>query len=287
MGNHLLHSVIPSLSRNRSRSSQPPRASDGPTVITIDRNRGFTLTELLVFVGVGALLSSVLVADFSQVRLKLLQQACAANLKQWGMAFGLYAQDYNGCLFLEQMTLGWDDSSGVLNGNTTTNVYLRYLGARNYSEFWNVRVCPYVASKQSIPSSSHPHTYSMTEPLAKGLMGFSGYMSVSENNSGIQNFAWITLKTVPYPSQFLLLMDGGSQYVHAKGFNGFGAGGLVAAANGIPAGDTTRAIDRHGGGVNVLFGDFHVAFVTSNQLQAADALPQATPAQINPWFCEN
>ena len=66
------------------------------------RNAAFTLTELLVLVGVGAILSGVLVADFSQVRVKLLQQTCAANLKQWGMAFALYAQDYRGNLFMQQ-----------------------------------------------------------------------------------------------------------------------------------------------------------------------------------------
>lgn len=258
------------------------------------RNAAFTLTELLALVGVGAMLSGVLLADFSQIRLKLLQQSCAANLKQWGMAFGLYAQDYNGCLFSQYQTFGWDDVSGIYgNGLIVTNVYLTYLGGKAdgsaYQTVRSHRICPYIADTVSNfnPAISQLHTYSMIDPLAAGLSGLPLYRSVTGSNSGIPNFMWITLKTVPYPSQFVLLMDGGSQFVHAKGSTGSGAGGLVAAANGIPSGDTTRAIDRHGGGVNMLFGDFHVAFVTSNQLQAADALPQATRAQPNPWFCEN
>ncbi len=252
------------------------------------RKAAFTLTELLVLVGVGAILSSVLIADFSQVRLKLLQQACAANLKQWGMAFGLYAQDYNGCLFMQQETFGWDETTGTVNGNATTSVYLRYLGGGQVTAtICSLRVCPYVATTVSNRSLTCLHTYSMVQPLAISLAGLNAYQSVSEFNSGINNFEWITLKTVPYPSQFLLLMDGGSQFVHAKGYSGSGAGGLVADGNGIAYGTVSRAIDRHGGGVNVLFGDFHVAFVTSNQMQAVDSLPTATKAQLNPWFCEN
>ncbi len=284
MRHHLPHSVIPSLSRNLCCSSQRAKLT------TEGHSRGFTLTELLVLVGVGAILSSVLIADFSQVRLKLLQQACAANLKQWGMAFGLYAQDYNGCLFMQQETFPWDDTTGNVGGSQVTNVYLRYLGGGNVVQtLRTLRVCPYVAATISNYNSVFLplHTYSMTEPLAKGLAGLSTYQSISEFNSGIDNFEWITLKTVPYPSQFLLLMDGGTTFVHAKGFNGSGASGLVADGNGTAYGTVSRAIDRHGGGVNMLFGDFHVAFVTSNQMAAADSLPQATPAQPNPWFCEN
>jgi prepilin-type processing-associated H-X9-DG protein len=253
---------------------------------------GFTLTELAVLISVGAMLASILVADFSQMRLKLLQQSCAANLKQWGMAFGLYAQDYNGRLFMQQLTFAWDDTTGAINGNMATNVYLRYLsGGNSLAMLRALRECPYVAATVSNNPAPSLHSYSMVDPLATGLQGLNAYLSVSEQNSGSPNFdtEWIALRTVPYPSQFLLLMDGGSQFVQAKGASGnsSGAKSLVGDANGIPAGDTTRAIDRHGGGVNMLFGDFHVAFVTSNQLAAADALPVPRTDPTNPWFCEN
>lgn len=250
---------------------------------------GFTLTELLVLVAVGGMLSSLLIADFSQTRLKLLQQSCAVNLKQWGMAFGLYAQDYNGTLFMQDMTFGWDNTSASINGNAITNVYLRYLGSgTSLGMLRTLRLCPYVAATVSNNTSTSLHSYSMVDPEAIGLEGMLTYQSVSENNSGIMNFEWITLKTVPYPSQFLLLMDGGSQFVHAKGASGNsgGANGLVADANGIPAGDTTRAIDRHGGGVNCLFADQHVSWITYSNLVQQDTLPGGgrTP---NPWFAEN
>jgi prepilin-type processing-associated H-X9-DG protein len=247
---------------------------------------GFTLTELLVLVGVGAILSGVLVADFSQVRLKLLQQACAANLKQWGMAFSLYAQDYNGNLFMQQTTFAWDDTSGTVEGKTVTNVYLRYLGGGNYvTTIRTLRICPYVAA--TVPNFSF-HTYSMVEPLAIGLEGIRTYQSVTEANEGspYSDTEWITLNTVPYPSQFLLLVDGSSQFVHANGSIGSGPSGLAADANGIPAGDTTRAIDRHGGGVNCLFADQHVSWITYSNLVQQDTVPCCGTVP-NPWFAQN
>ncbi len=253
----------------------------------------FTLTELLVLVGVGAILSSVLAADFSQVRLKLLQQSCAANLKEWGVAFGLYAQDYNGTLFMQLGTFAWDDVNGTYgNSPLATNVYFRYLGNSGYyvTTVRTLRVCPYVSATVSNynPAATQLHTYSLVDPLATGLAGLTTYQSISEANSGIANFEWITLKTVPYPSQFLLLMDGGSQYVHAKGASGnsSGANGLAADANGIPAGDTTRAIDRHGGGVNCLFADQHVSWITYSNLVQQDTVP-CSGRVPNPWFAEN
>src|ERR1035437_4968743 len=78
---------------------------------------GFTLTEFSVLMAVGVMLAGVLVADLSQTRMKLLQQACAANLKQWGMAIDLYSQDFGGTYYLggASSPLNWDDVVGTPN----------------------------------------------------------------------------------------------------------------------------------------------------------------------------
>jgi len=46
------------------------------------RAEGFTLAELLVLAAIGAVLAGLALADLSQERSKLLQEACANNLKQ-------------------------------------------------------------------------------------------------------------------------------------------------------------------------------------------------------------
>ena len=55
----------------------------------------FTLTELLVAIAVIAILAAILFPVFAQAREKARQTTCVSNLRQIGMAWQLYAQDYD------------------------------------------------------------------------------------------------------------------------------------------------------------------------------------------------
>ena len=59
------------------------------------RPKGFTLVELLVVIALLALLLSILMPVLSQTRHQARRAACAANLRQVGVAVHLYAQDYD------------------------------------------------------------------------------------------------------------------------------------------------------------------------------------------------
>lgn len=59
------------------------------------RNYGFTLIELLVVIAIIAILSAILFPVFAKAREKARQTACASNLKQIGLAFTQYVQDYD------------------------------------------------------------------------------------------------------------------------------------------------------------------------------------------------
>ena len=66
---------------------------------TIDqpsRRRGFSLVELLVVVAVVSMLMAVLLPSLSRARDHACRVKCAANLHQLGVAFHMYAADYNG-----------------------------------------------------------------------------------------------------------------------------------------------------------------------------------------------
>jgi prepilin-type N-terminal cleavage/methylation domain-containing protein/prepilin-type processing-associated H-X9-DG protein len=62
------------------------------------KNRAFTLIELLVVIAIIAILAAILFPVFAQAREKARQAACMSNLRQIGMAFDMYMQDYDGLL---------------------------------------------------------------------------------------------------------------------------------------------------------------------------------------------
>ncbi len=59
------------------------------------RRRAFTLIELLVVIAIIAVLAAILFPVFAQAREKARQASCTSNLRQIGLAFQMYAQDYD------------------------------------------------------------------------------------------------------------------------------------------------------------------------------------------------
>jgi prepilin-type N-terminal cleavage/methylation domain-containing protein/prepilin-type processing-associated H-X9-DG protein len=58
-------------------------------------NKGFTLIELLVVIAIIAILAAILFPVFGKARAKARQATCQSNLKQLGLAFAMYLQDWD------------------------------------------------------------------------------------------------------------------------------------------------------------------------------------------------
>src|SRR5436189_5131279 len=77
------------------------------------RQTAFTLIELLVVIAIIAVIAAILFPVFAQARAKARQAACFSNLRQIGVALGMYVQDHdehlpNGCHWGRAWAwLGW------------------------------------------------------------------------------------------------------------------------------------------------------------------------------------
>lgn len=79
--------------------------------------RAFTLTELLVVIAVIAILAALLLPALAKAKAKAKTTVCLSQLRQWGLALTLYADNHQGKMPRDGMSQG-----GVYPGNTTSDV---------------------------------------------------------------------------------------------------------------------------------------------------------------------
>jgi prepilin-type N-terminal cleavage/methylation domain-containing protein len=92
------------------------------------KNKAFTLIELLVVISIIALLMSILMPTLNRVKKQAKTVMCQSRLREWGLLFKLYTDDYQG-----NFNPGWAIGEEALWMNALRSYY---------NDNWEMLLCP-------------------------------------------------------------------------------------------------------------------------------------------------
>lgn len=116
----------------------------------INRKKGFTLIELLVVIAIIALLAAILFPAFARARENARKTACLSNLKQLGLGFEQYKQDYDGRFPGAGQYQKWTADGHWVKGNAASSLTSGsgVHSAGQTADVENGAIFPYMKSSQ-------------------------------------------------------------------------------------------------------------------------------------------